>query len=262
MIKIFRTIRQNIIKEPFTQLNSKKLSRYLVYAIGEIFLVVIGILIALQINNWNQRRIDDQNEHIYLSGLMEEFHLSKIKLEELRAVNMRNYNGAIQIMEYIQNTKEKPTEASFSKILFQTFSDDIAFNPNNSLLNEMINSGNLKKLTNPNLRKQLTNWISTLDDVSKQEAELAHQRVKVLDMFRTNTTSLNVIFNQAGLYDQLGLSVPASDMSNLNLLNSEVFENNILMFMFTSYATENAHFKPLMQELEAIIKLLNEELDR
>jgi Family of unknown function (DUF6090) len=49
MIKFFRKIRQNMI-------NENKASKYLLYAIGEIVLVVIGILIALSINNWNEQR--------------------------------------------------------------------------------------------------------------------------------------------------------------------------------------------------------------
>jgi len=54
MIKFFRHIRQNLIMENRT-------SQYLKYAIGEIVLVVIGILIALQINNWNEnRKLNDQ----------------------------------------------------------------------------------------------------------------------------------------------------------------------------------------------------------
>jgi len=49
MLKFFRTIRRRL-------LDSGRLRRYLVYALGEIILVVIGILIALQINNWNEDR--------------------------------------------------------------------------------------------------------------------------------------------------------------------------------------------------------------
>jgi sensor domain CHASE-containing protein len=52
MIKFFRKIRQNMIKENRT-------SKYLLYAIGEIVLVVIGILIALSINNSNQERKEE-----------------------------------------------------------------------------------------------------------------------------------------------------------------------------------------------------------
>jgi hypothetical protein len=255
MIKFFRNIRKNL-------LSKGKTTQYLKYALGEILLVVIGILIALQINNWNQRRIDSNYEHIYLVGLKEEFQLSKLKLQELISVNQESFIGAKNILEYINSERELSTEDIFSKLLYQTFSNDIAFNPNNSLLNEMINSGNLKNLSNTDLRKQLTNWISTLEDVSKQEEELAIQRVKVLDMFRTNETSLSTIFKQAGIDKVLGLPETETETSNLGLLYSKEFENNVLMFISASYATEKAHFQPLMQDLDNIIHLINKELDQ
>ena len=53
MIKFFRHIRKNL-------LNEGKTSKYLKYAIGEIILVVIGILIALQINNWNEKKANEE----------------------------------------------------------------------------------------------------------------------------------------------------------------------------------------------------------
>ena len=49
MIKFFRKIRYDLMKQ-------NQMSKYFKYAIGEILLVVIGILIALQINNWNEKR--------------------------------------------------------------------------------------------------------------------------------------------------------------------------------------------------------------
>ena len=55
MIKIFRKIRQQSLTE-------NKFSKYLIYAIGEIILVAIGILIALQVNNWNNSRIERKTE--------------------------------------------------------------------------------------------------------------------------------------------------------------------------------------------------------
>ena len=55
MIKFFRKIRQRLLTE-------NKFSKYLLYAIGEIVLVVIGIMIALEVNNWNQTRKQLDNE--------------------------------------------------------------------------------------------------------------------------------------------------------------------------------------------------------
>jgi len=69
MIKFFRGIRQKLLSE-------NKFSKYLLYAIGEIVLVVIGILIALQINTWNEDRKNAANEaHVLneiLNNLMED----------------------------------------------------------------------------------------------------------------------------------------------------------------------------------------------
>lgn len=253
MLKLFRKVRQNLLSE-------NKFTKYLVYAVGEIILVVIGILIALAINNGNQNRINENNEQTYLRGLEEEFQTSKLKLTELLAVNQRNFRGAKNILELMTQKDNPPSEAAFSELLYNTFSSDIAFNPNNSLLFEMINSGNLKNLSNTELRKQLTNWISTMEDISRQEEELGMQREKVLDMFRTNENSLKTIFKQAGVFDEIGLPKPGKDISNLDLLNSTEFENNILMFILTCHATEKAHYDPLMQDLDTILNLIKQEI--
>tara|TARA_R100000306_G_scaffold28761_1_gene31842 strand:- start:39 stop:800 length:762 start_codon:yes stop_codon:yes gene_type:complete len=250
MLRFFRRIRQNLLAE-------KKFTKYLFYALGEIILVVIGILIAFAINNANQKRLTVKNEVTYLMGLKEEFQTSKLKLKELIAVNQDNYNGAKQILAYTGDPSAVPSEEEFSKVLYSTFSTDIAFNPNNSLLQEIINSGNLKNLSNPELRIQLTNWISTIEDIRRQEEELGIQRIKVLDMFRTNDYSLRTIFEKVGVSESIGL--PSTDVpeSNLNLLDSKEFENNVLMFIITSYATEEVHYRPLMQDLDKILKLID-----
>ncbi len=252
MIKFFRRIRQNLLAE-------NRFRKYLVYAFGEILLVVIGILIALAINNWNQQRINRETERTYLAGLKEEFEISRLKLRELISVNRNNYNGAKEILQFTAN-RELPSEKEFSLLLYHTFSSDVAFNPNNSLLNEMVNSGNLQKISSTPLRIKLTNWFATLEDISRQERELAIQREKILDMFRTNNSSLSTIFAHAGVFDEINLPKPESKASNLDLLNSKEFENNILMFISTSYATEMAHYGPLMKDVETIIVLVSEEV--
>ncbi|HAT67789.1 MAG TPA: hypothetical protein DCS66_24850, partial [Flavobacteriaceae bacterium] len=75
MIKFFRKIRQNLISQG-------KTAKYLKYAIGEIALVVIGILIALQINNWNETRKEKKVETVILSILLEDLKSAKFFSEE------------------------------------------------------------------------------------------------------------------------------------------------------------------------------------
>jgi len=99
-----------------------------------------------------------------------------------------------------------------------------------------------------------------LVDIGKQENELAHQREKVLDMFRNNENSIRTIFNLAGVNTELDLSKGNRVSSNLQLLHSKEFENNVLIFILMAYPTENAHYTPLMENLNAILQLLETEV--
>ncbi|MFH6604205.1 DUF6090 family protein [Maribacter algicola] len=254
MIKFFRKIRQKLLTE-------NKLGQYLAYALGEIVLVVIGILIALAINNSQQKKTLAKKEQTYLKGLKNEFEISRVKLTRLVEVNKRNYLGAKQILDYTADQNQLPTEAIFSNLLFKSFSYDIAFNPNNSLLNEMINSGSLKDISNTELRIQLTNWISTLDDISGQEEDLDNQRKKVLDMFRSDENSIRTIFEHANPDQQISFPKREDGISNLKLLRSVAFENNIFMFYLTSYSTETSHYNPLMDDLNVILELIETEIE-
>jgi len=73
MIKFFRKIRQKLLTE-------NKFSKYLLYAIGEIVLVVIGILIALQINNWNELRKANNREHSLYQNILIDLENEDVRL--------------------------------------------------------------------------------------------------------------------------------------------------------------------------------------
>ena len=73
MIKFFRKIRQKLLSE-------NKFSKYLIYAIGEIVLVVIGILIALQINNWNEERKANLREHSLYQNIITDLDNEDVRL--------------------------------------------------------------------------------------------------------------------------------------------------------------------------------------
>ena len=79
MIRFFQKIRQNLIREGKTVNPALPAGRYLKYAIGEILLVVVGILIALQVNNWNQERKDRKEGELIKQNIHDEF----IKNQEL-----------------------------------------------------------------------------------------------------------------------------------------------------------------------------------
>ncbi|WP_437399077.1 DUF6090 family protein [Flagellimonas lutimaris] len=255
MLKFFRKIRKELIAE-------KKVSNYLLYAIGEIVLVVIGILIALAIDNANEQSIKREKEQIYLMGLRNEFETSQTKLKELITFNKQSYEDSKKILVYMVDSENLPDEQELANLLYNALAFDISFNPNNSLLNEMINSGSLKDIANPRLRILLTNWVSNIEDISKQEMMLANERDKILDMFRSEENSIKTLYDLTGVSNELGIPTSSDRTSNRNLLKSKEFENNMLMFILTSIKTETEHYDPLMKSLDEILSLLDSEIKK
>jgi len=80
MIKFFRKIRYNLME-------TGKTGKYLKYAIGEIILVMVGILLALQVNNWNQKRLAEKQIYSYLVSLTEDLKTDIILYED----NIKGY---------------------------------------------------------------------------------------------------------------------------------------------------------------------------
>lgn len=76
MISFFRKIRQKL-------LNENRVTRYLAYAVGEIFLVVIGILVALQVNNWNEQRKEKARERELLIFALENIKTDSLSLDSI-----------------------------------------------------------------------------------------------------------------------------------------------------------------------------------
>jgi hypothetical protein len=90
MIKLFRNIRQKLAEQ-------NKVAPYLRYAIGEIVLVVIGILIALQINNWNEKRKVHLTERILLTSLKEDLSRNK-ELIDSNISGLKFIIGRIEVL--------------------------------------------------------------------------------------------------------------------------------------------------------------------
>lgn len=96
MIKFFRRIRQRLLKE-------NRFSRYLIYAIGEIFLVVIGILIALQINNWNEARKTADLENSFFDNILVDLQKDKQKLDYYKKFHEKRIEYLDTLLTYVRN---------------------------------------------------------------------------------------------------------------------------------------------------------------
>ena len=161
MIKLFRKIRYDLIEK-------NKTGKYLKYAIGEIVLVVIGILIALSINSWNENRIDQQNEKLILMELHKEFIANKIQLDTVLFINRRSFQSVKYVRSKLPIDIETTNLDSLAYHLF-TLGYTYTFNPSKGVTNALTNSSTFNLISNNELRQLLIRWNDIVSDYQEEE---------------------------------------------------------------------------------------------
>ena len=159
MIGSFRKIRKNLADD-------NKPLKYAHYAFGEIVLVVIGILIALQINNWNENQKKEKLKESYKRSLINDLSLDTLKLSELIT---ENYG----IMKTLNNQKrrflgENTPIDTLIKIARTEFDPELntRFQYNRNTFNTLIATGNIDLFD-----KDLNEMIMTLISLQDSERE-------------------------------------------------------------------------------------------
>lgn len=137
------------------------------YAIGEILLVVVGILIALQVNNWNEDRKERLVEIKYLKNLKHDLQNDSTDLVYYKNIRVGQANAA---RELIKLAKEKNVTDVFKlDSLYTTVALWWEFIPNNNTFEELRSSGNLKLLRNDSIKNLLL-------DLNKENEDLVSGR--------------------------------------------------------------------------------------
>lgn len=145
MIKFFRQIRQNLLSEG-------KTGRYFKYAIGEIVLVVIGILIALQVNNWNEERKEDILQQKILHEIARNIDLDLVEIRHDISL-MDSVNSACQrILNHLEHLPEPSYEFNYD---MATIRANPHFDPNTSGYSLLVSKG-VEIVKNDSLRELIS----------------------------------------------------------------------------------------------------------
>jgi len=153
MIRFFSKMRYKLAAE-------NRVAKYLRYAIGEILLVVIGILIALQVNNWNQERIAGIEERTILKNIHSEFLENKKSLENKLAETNRGFQSSKMLMNLVGKGKNEIEKYNTDSLLFHSLeSGEFKFSENT--ISDLLQSGRLQLLHNEKLINLLYEWSGT-----------------------------------------------------------------------------------------------------
>ena len=160
MIKFFRKIRQNLLME-------NKTGKYIKYAVGETVLVMIGILLALQVSNWNQERKDRISERKLLDNIHRDFIQNKVNFDSVKAISYRALNALEKRIALFPINGD-----SLKNVAFDKYGNDIkimTFNPYSSSVESAVNSNAIQLIQDENLQKYLVSWKDVFLDYQEDE---------------------------------------------------------------------------------------------
>ena len=252
MIKFFRKIRYNLMEQ-------NKTGKFLKYAIGEILLVVIGILIALQINNFNEVQKTKSIEQTYLTLLKEEFSYNLEEVSQVMEANDKYADKALEITKHTGPDKPQLTEKEFDSLFFGAIRTEVQYRPSNGVLDEIINSGKLGIFSNQSLRTSLSSWGGIIFKIRFQEQELTRRRYLLFDILNSKGNSRKAFYDTHG--EMFDITQSRFEGSNLDLLKSVEFENLLFLFLVTSRFSNESYYPNLKEEIDKILQLIEDDLD-
>ena len=216
MIRFFRKLRQRLFKgnPPDQAGRAGKFNKYLLYAIGEILLVVIGILIALQVNNWNEYRAERKQERVILHQLKIEFTSNLDQLNGKIIGKEKLIRSVKRLFHYIDH----PELAEKDSIDFH-LGWTIPFTTFDPIENDLASSGSLRLIRSDSLKLMLSLWTANIKEVQEDDLSWKWYRDNLYSPFLVEQYQLRNIRDMAdksGLWDRFLIGAGEEAKQNMN----------------------------------------------
>ncbi len=260
MIKFFRNLRQNMIKE-------NKVSRYLLYALGEIILVVIGILIALTINNSNEDRKSRKQEIKYLKNVQTDITIEFKNNDSIMKYRAATAQAAARMLDF--KTLETAGDIISLEMTINQVFQRLIFIPTNNTYKELVSSGNLNYITNDSIKNQLLELDKMYVYINNGEHHMYREYEEYLyNVSIKNGKMLNALDFQKTA--ATGVATPihpsqihtATVIPELNqLLKKNEFRNGLKLSVMNNTGIAAAH-KEMIQLLHKLNQLIQDDLNK
>ncbi|MEN2281507.1 DUF6090 family protein [Algoriphagus sp. SE2] len=254
MINFFRKIRQKLLAK-------NNFRRYLTYAFGEILLVVIGILIAFQLNNWNERQKQLKLENEYYCRLLEDVRLDQVQFTELLRLAQDRLTASNQAVRLLLNKEANKLDIGM-EIALSTKAIYSDFQPNNSAYEDLKSGANLNIISDKSIIKALNKYFNKVEELKSIIMVNGKHAVDILfahdDNFAngSNQASIKVGRFATGLEEDVKKSFLINDMEKLSpVMQARLLNESI---EYVSVNTRQVElFSSILSEINILEKLLH-----
>jgi hypothetical protein len=232
-MKLFKTLRQDFIKQG-------NVKRYLLYAVGEILLVMIGISLAFQVSNWDDNRIKKNTEIRFYENIKEQIIDDKELIAGQRHYNNRHmvqYKYANEIIE--ANDRSKLDTLGIIVRNLTNYSD---FDKEGNIYETMVNSGQIKLLQN----HEIVNGIRELEELYNYMNRM--ENIHYDAMMQHLVVALNPV-----------IAFATNEIKKPDAVFTYEFQNLVVMLMQIMEEKDEVYTNTLY-EIERVLKLIDEEL--
>lgn len=245
MLKFFRRIRKRLI-------DGGSFNKYLIYAAGEILLVMIGILLALQINNANEARKDRNKEIGYLTNIRGDLITNGEKIDALIERRNKRIETANKLIGHLEGDPVEDWH-QFNLETIQIYTWE-RFYQHNYTFQELISSGNLSYLKSDSIKTLLFELESTYKQLKAEE-----------DHWRFDSEEL--VFKPA--YEDLDMQLILRDYrGESDVLSKTVFKDffadrkvkNGYVMAILEFGIMNTYLNRMNTSSEQILRLIDEEI--
>ena len=254
MIKFFRKIRQNMIKE-------NRASKYVLYAIGEIILVVIGILIALQINNTNEANKERAKELHYLKNIKTDLLLNIKNINTFIETRESKIQSANTILEYYEGKRILENLNEFSNQCLNVYVWKKFYQTNNTFI-ELTNSGNLALISNDSIKNNLLNLDAIYKELKGEEEHFRFDGEELIYKPSYNILDLNPIIQKHTYNITNGQAGENRELprENFELLLKNLKHKNGFVMAVYEFTVMNSQLSKMREMSINLVELINNEI--
>ncbi len=264
MFRFFRQLRQKLLSE-------KKFSKYLFYVVSEVFIVIIGILLALQVDNWDTQRENRKEAQLFLHRLKNEFQANRQQMVDKIHMREKALSAARELIRFVDGKSPYSNPSEIDSLLSYAL-PVYTFDPSLGVLNQLTSTDKLTLIKNEAMNDKLSVWNSMIEDFKEDENMYNNYNHYYFRPFlyknypsrniinsRIRNRVINPILIASG--EKVNIEIGDSDSSvDPEMLRKSMEFENYLAFTISWLSLINTQSEGVLNHIDSVLEIIDSEL--